>query len=130
MKNIKSIAILVFVIMAGVGCKKEYLSIPYVDPTIPISYSTQINPIWQTSCMGSGCHNTGGIPPILTTDKSYNNLLTGGFIDPTITVPENVVLYKQLKGLDGLSEMPPSAPLSAEQMEIIKTWIIQGSKNN
>lgn len=124
------LAVLAFVLVAGVGCKKEYLSTgPYVDPNVQISYATQINPIWTMNCTGSGCHGTGGIPPVLTADKSYAQLYNGGYIDSTITVAENVLLWKNLKGLDGATPMP-ATELSAANLNLIKTWIVQGSKNN
>ncbi len=129
MKTKNKILLLLLGVLFLGACKKNYLSIPYIDPNVPVSYSAQINPIWQTSCTSSSCHAAGKIPPNLVTDKSYASLVNGGFIDSTIIVPLNVILYQQLKGLNGLTLMPPT-PLSTEQLNLISTWIIQGSKNN
>lgn len=129
MRNKKLVATLLVVLFIWTGCKKEYFTTPAVDPNVPVSYSKDINPIWQSSCLGSGCH-AGSLPPNLTTANSYSELLSGGYIDPTVTVPENVPLYKYLKGLDGLPVMPPSGQLPANKIDLIKTWIAQGSKNN
>lgn len=130
MKNRYLITTLLLVVISWAGCKKEYLTTPKIDPTIPVSYATEINPIWTSGCIASGCHNTGGIPPVLTADKSYANLYSGGYIDSTITTPANVELYKWLTGTEGRSDMGKEGNVSPAQMEKIKTWIAQGSKNN
>lgn len=123
------LAVLAFVLVAGVGCKKEYLSTGPDFSNQQISYATQINPIWQASCTGSGCHGAGGIPPVLTTDKSYAQLYSGGYIDSTNTVPTTVQLWKNLNALDGATPMP-ATKLNNESLNLIETWIKQGSKNN
>lgn len=129
MKNRYLITTLMLVLISWAGCKKEYVTTPVIDQTIPISYKTQIEPIWTAGCLGSGCH-TADIDPILTVNQSYSNLLGGAFIAPTITNAENVSLYQSLMATNGKKLMPPAGKLTTAELNLIKTWIAQGSKNN
>jgi len=77
--------------------------------TSNVTYSGKIAPIISSSCATSGCH-----PDF----ASYSNLKVrvdnGNFA--------NRVLVKK--------DMPPSGPLSANQLAQIQKWLNQGAPNN
>lgn len=125
---------LIFGALFLVSCEKEYYSTTDnsapIDPSVPISYSTSINPIFTASCLGSGCHIAGGPPPTLTADKSYDQLTMLGYVDADTpdTIPDNSVLYQRMTSLT--KPMPPSGKLAQSKIDAIALWIKQGSKNN
>ncbi len=97
------------------------------EPLIPItdtlSYATDIQPIFNLSCNGSGCHAKGGFDPDLSPENSYNALFAENLID--VAAPENSKLYLSVvKG--GSME---SFAKSGDAQKIL-TWIQQGAQNN
>lgn len=89
-----------------------------------VSFKNDVDPIFIKNCVTSGCHDA--IPahsPSLVTEKSYNALLQGQYIN--INEPEKSNLYVELN-----SGMPPAGPLSVNEMKIILAWITEGAKNN
>jgi hypothetical protein len=110
------------------SCEKEYIPGPApVDLTVPVSFSGKIIPIFTTNCLGSGCHGTGGITPILTADKAYSELTTKGFVTDSTTIGNNA-LYVSMTSTD--APMPPGGLLSNDKIDLVKTWILQGFENN
>ena len=104
-----------------------YDELPPENIVIPdvVSYSTDIQPIFNQSCIG--CHNPGSVEPDLTNPNSYNILINDGWV-----VPENAngsVLYKSLIG-DGAPLMPPNGALSDGKITLVQKWINQGALNN
>lgn len=117
-----------------VSCEKDYLSTidtsTPIDPSVPISFSGSIAPIFTTNCLGSGCHIAGGPSPILTADKAYDQLTMLGYVDADTpdTIPTASKLYKRL--IDTAKPMPPNGKLAASKISAVALWIQQGSKNN
>jgi hypothetical protein len=134
MKNTYKLLVLLFGTILWVSCEKEYYSTTdnsiVIDPSVPISYSAVIKPIFTSSCLGSGCHDNGGNPPTLTADKSYDQITMLGYVDADTpdTIPENSLLYKRIIGTS--KPMPPDGKLSQGKIDAIALWIKQGSKNN
>lgn len=134
----KYILILFLGMIALASCKKDYLttsappdsSLPPIDTTKAISYSASIAPIFVAKCMGSGCHINGGQSPVLTADKSYDQLTQLGYVDAATpdTIPANSKLYQRLMGTT--KPMPPSGKLSSSITDAVALWIKQGSQNN
>ncbi|MDP3312403.1 hypothetical protein [Lutibacter sp.] len=89
--------------------------------TTEVSYATDIVPLWS-QC--TGCH--GSIKPTLNIN-SYTNLLNGYVIAGDAN---NSVLYKSLLGTGGISLMPPGSKWPQSKIDLVKTWINQGAKNN
>lgn len=77
--------------------------------------------------MGSGCHNTGGISPILTPDKAYSELVDNGFVADSVVIANNP-LYVSMTSLT--NPMPQDALLASDKVDKVKTWILQGYENN
>jgi hypothetical protein len=94
-----------------------------------VYFQNQILPILTSNCAMSGCHNA-------IDKKEGVNLSTYSAIIKTAEVkPFNAnksELYEVLleSDPDKIMPRPPAAPLSTTQIELIKTWINQGAKNN
>lgn len=108
------------------GCEKDYVYIPKLDVTTPVSYSADIQPIWNTSCTGGPCHDVGSMDPDLTAANSYNALMTGGYVD-TVNAASSI-LYVRMT--DSNDPMPPGGVLTATETNKVLAWIEQGAKNN
>lgn len=96
-----------------------------IDPEVPISYETQIMPIWKTDCVD--CHN-GAVAPDLRPENSYAALINGGYVIKGDA--ENSILYQTLIWADGVSRMPIQYKLSNSEIELVEVWINQGAENN
>ena len=112
--------------MIIIGCEKDYLVPKKVEIDFPVSFSKDVTPIFTQSCAIASCHTNGGIPPILTADKAYDQLMGLGYVDTTNV--EGSILYVRLTSTT--KPMPPSGQLPAEQIAYIHAWIDQGALNN
>ena len=65
------------------SCAKDTVKPPQstVDTTQKVSFESDIQPIFTSSCLGSLCHS-GSAAPNLTVGKAYNDLISGGFLSP------------------------------------------------
>ncbi|HCE54317.1 MAG TPA: hypothetical protein DER05_04605 [Lutibacter sp.] len=99
--------------------------LPEVElPPVPgVSFTTDIQPIFTANC--AGCH-TASLAPDLRQGNAYAAIVNGTFIVPNSI--DNSVLYQRLIGNGNL--MPPSGPLTAAKLNLVKSWIEQGAKNN
>lgn len=106
------------------------------DPTVAISFSTQIRPLTQRSpggCMSChGASQTSGF-----TLGSYEGLRRGGINTGTrIIVPGNPCdsLIVQKLGLAPPfgARMPYNGPpyFSAAELQLVRDWIAEGARNN
>jgi hypothetical protein len=116
-------------ILAISGCNKTTTVVknPGADITATMSFSSDIAPIFSTSCALSGCHVPGGKVPDLTTANAYKSLSSGSYFKAND--PDNSVLMLWLTGKKS-PVMPlgngPNAQINAK----IYAWINQGAKNN
>lgn len=102
------------------GCKYDFIlpeEVPPIDTSKPVSFSTQIAPIFAEKC--NSCHNNQS--PRLTADVAYAQLVpayvnTGSPANSKIyTVPSSGTHY---------------AKVSATQAALILAWITDGAKDN
>ncbi len=113
-----------------------------VGPPQPVSYASQVQPIWTATCIGMACHDSTqpqtGME--LTAAVSYANLVgrTGVLCTavPLVTpgAPNESYLMSKLQGsgpcMQG-SRMPKGAPaLPSTQLKVIRDWITNGAPNN
>ena len=103
--------------------------------TLPlVSFSNQIQPIFNSQC--TGCHGgNGGLT--ITAGASYNNLVN---VNAQSSCPSlkrvlpndaaNSVLYKKVSGTTCGSQMPQGGSLSTSDIALIRDWINQGASNN
>src|ERR1044071_2718518 len=97
---------------------------PYNNPN-GVCYQTQIEPIINSNCAKSGCHDgTGEETPALT---SYNDVIK--FVKPGR--PGNSKLVEVITG-HGEDFMPPAPnqPLTQDQINLIQLWILEGAGND
>jgi hypothetical protein len=125
----KKLTYLAIVLLAGaigfISCQKEYFPPVELDESTPVSFKSEVLPIFTASCLGSGCHQNGGASPNLTADLAYSSLVDGGLIDTL--QPEKSVLYDRIK-IKG--DMPKSGKLPETQIQKILLWIKQGAKDS
>lgn len=95
-------------------------------PDKELSFTADIQPIFDASCNSAGCHNTGGIAPDLSAGKSYDALTNGNYLKTGD--PEGSELYKWMKGDEDIP-MPVSGPNATYNATVLE-WIKQGAKNN
>jgi hypothetical protein len=122
---IKVMRLLMLVLISSIlfqSCEYEWIEPDEAEIPDVISYSSNIQPIFNRSCNTSGCHATGGPAPDLTTENSYNALLSGGYVNNEN--PESSSLYTSVKfGSMQVYAQPSDA-------EYILRWIQQGALNN
>ncbi|HWB00472.1 MAG TPA: c-type cytochrome domain-containing protein, partial [Pirellulales bacterium] len=105
-----------------------------VDPSNTveaISFYEQVRPILQANC--NGCHQPAkaGGKYVMT---AFDKLLAGGESEQAAIVPghpEKSYLVDQITPEGDRAQMPKErAPLSADDIETIRTWIAQGAKDD
>jgi hypothetical protein len=100
-QHIKAISVFVMSILIAFfySCKKKETT-PTPQSTLPatVSFSENIMPIFNKSCVQSGCHSGGTAAAAnldLTSNMAYSQLFAKHDID-TVT-PNNSVLYNELQ---------------------------------
>jgi hypothetical protein len=94
-----------------------------------VYFQNQILPFLAASCAQPGCHDAATAEDgVMLTD--YFNIVTTGDVEPFD--PNDSEIYETITDSDLDDRMPPAGedPLSAEQIEMIYTWIAQGAQNN
>lgn len=117
---------LTIVLLLGCYKDKTIVSETGADITRPVSFTGDIMTIFNNSCNSSGCHNTGGKAPDLTTANAYNSLMNGGYINTE--QPESSELFLKMTGKRG-SPMPLSG-INKDYNALVLAWIKQGALNN
>ena len=127
MKNI--IKTLVVIMCMGSLNSCYYDNPPEMEPydCATVSYETDIQPLWDASCLG-GCHSdVGSIPPVLMDDVSWTNLTGLNYVDTDD--PEESSLYKAVAHIS--NPMPPGQPMIPQlDLDKILCWISEGAANN
>ena len=107
-----------------------------------VSYSDDIQPIWDANCQSRGCHPGGGAPFSLDRFVSWSNLWftpvtnmsCGAIYRVQPGSPDSSLAYTMVSGRTSCSRMPlsldPGDSLDIIDQEKIKTWILQGAENN
>ena len=93
-----------------------------------VYFQQEVLPLIVSSCAMSGCHDAASAQDgvVLT---SYSTIMNTG--DVKAGQPNNSELYEVLIETDPDKIMPPPpASLTAAQIQLIKTWIKQGARNN
>ena len=127
MKNLlKYTGLLLLVIIGLSGCYKDIV-IPQLasdpdGPPQPVSFSTELKPLFAAKCTDAGCHVTGAHKPYLTPDISYTQIVNGGFVN--LALPKESILYKNIYG-----EMSQYISSSADKQKVYD-WIRNGAPNN
>ena len=138
--------IMVLVIVVG-SCKHEPLEQPLTnspaggngdgggstdsstcDPD-SVYFEQQILPLLVSSCAIPGCHDPGTAEDGVILN-SFTNIVSTADVDPFD--PNGSDLYEVITEDDPDKFMPPPGeypPLSADEVELIRNWILQGAQN-
>ncbi len=128
MKKLIKIVITVCVLFMLQSCYYDTVytvEAPPVDPEEPVSYETQILPIWKNDCVD--CHK-GSVAPDLRPENSYADLLNNGWVIPGNSAGS--LLYESVAWTGGASRMPIEYKLTETEIQLIQLWIDQGAENN
>lgn len=132
----RCLLMVVLLALAMGGCSDEG------DPTGPdigdgpVTFSGTIQPIFNARCTDH--HGPGGSGGLnLREGASYDNLV--GFVSPNYSAPrvakgdpDASVLYNKVAGTEVFGQQMPAGqtPLTAPQIEAIRTWIADGAERN
>lgn len=123
MKTLKLIfAILIMALMFS-GCKYDFIvqeELP--DPNEEVSFAEDIEPIFQGQC--TGCHNTGGTRPDLSTGNAFTSIKSTRYLN--MDNPEESLIYTKPHP----SNTGSHPKYTVAQAALILTWIQQGAENN
>jgi WD40 repeat protein len=102
-----------------------------VQPADPVSFHLQVEPILRSKCQG--CHQPakpqGGMD--LTSLQSIYAAGESGEVAVIPGDPENSELMRQITPEDGWAAMPKDLePLHPAEIELIRSWILQGAKDD
>lgn len=121
---------LVFVVLlAGViGCYKDKTVVLDTgdEVTRPVSFASDVIPIFNASCNGSGCHSSGGKSPDLSAANAFSNLFSGNYIN--VSDAANSELMKWMTGKK--STPMPTSGINKDYNALVLAWIKQGAENN
>ena len=105
--------------------------------TLTAATLAQVREVFAVSCTFSGCHS-GGEPAAglsLEGDFAAHIVVVASGQRPDFKLvdpgnPNESYLLIKVRGDDEIvsQQMPPGAPLAAEQVEIIRAWIASGAK--
>jgi len=125
MKRVKSSMVLLFFALwigfTMFSCEKYSYEPPELNPDTPISFSEDVQIIFNNKCIS--CHG-GGINPDLRINNSYNALNDGRYIadDPESNAAQSLLYTKLADG--------HVADLSDIELQTILYWIQQGAEDN
>ena len=133
MKQYINTLIIIIVILTLVSC---YNDIGPIEPDMSgadILFTNDVQPIFTQNCIQ--CH-TSYDSLNLTEGNSYNEIVNmnsysydGLLVTPN--EPDNSVLFNKINNSNNYgANMPLGDFLSANEIAIIKQWIIEGAKNN
>jgi hypothetical protein len=130
-KSIRILLLFVFTVVTInliTGCYKDKTVVFDTgnEITRPVSFATDIAPIFNSSCSLSGCHGTGGKTPNLSNGNAFSSLISGNFVD--VNDPTSSLIYLWMTGKK--STPMPIGGINKEYNALILAWIKQGAQNN
>jgi len=130
-----AVAGMVIAALAGWSCKGTAPSGPdgspstIIFPVNNVSYSSQVQPLFDQACNSSSCHGSGTqTNPLVLASYGQAVLTVPGIVVPA--KPDASVLVLRISGSVGARMPPGEYPLNQNQINGIRTWIVEGAKNN
>ena len=120
--RIRQILVGLVLVATGAGfssCEKYQYNPPAVDPDATWSLQTDIQPIFNSSCIG--CHGGTTTSPDLRDGRSYLALTRGNYVDEPALSSE---LYSTM-----ISASHAARSTEADKLKVLY-WITQGAENN
>ena len=96
---------------------------PISDPDNPISFATQIVPIFTSRCLD--CHDNGGTAPDLSAANAYSSITNMNLVNTSN--PSTSILYEYI--LESTSSHDWRF-YSSSQDNLVLLWIQEGALNN
>ncbi len=133
--NRKGAVLILAGILALAGCSDE--GADPVVPTLPagVSFSVQVQPIFNAEC--TGCHGLNGNGGLdIREGEAYGNLVgipSQSYAGQLVMAgdPDASVLHRKLNGLPGVGDqMPLGGSLPEESRNLIRDWIAEGAPDN
>jgi mono/diheme cytochrome c family protein len=119
------VAVLIVAAVAGfagiTSCEKVRTPPAPFDSLAVMSLKTDIQPIFNSNCATASCHGSAKSPN-LSDGKSFNALLTGGYIKAPLKESR---LYLQMN-----RPHPTSGFSATNDRKKIQSWVTQGALNN
>ena len=114
----------------SLSCKDTTTSITSLNdivfPATNISYEKLVQPLFNIGCtIGTGCHNTQGQPPDLTSYGLWK-------LDPGVIMAgdtNNSRFVWCIEARPGSPLMPPARALSENQIHGLTRWVAEGAKD-
>lgn len=105
------------------ACVSDQIAPKEIAVPDEVSFATDIVPIFESSCNQAGCHNNNGIPPVLTPEAAWVNLIFFNYVDTVNS--ENSFLWTKIDDGGSMAQY-----LSDEDKAFIFQWIEQDAPNN
>ena len=100
-----------------------------VFPARDVSYTYQVQPLFNQACNAGGCHDNGPHQSALSlTSYGLAVLTVPGVVVPG--KPDGSTLVFRIEGRVGDRMPPGNFPLNQNQINGIRTWIAEGARNN
>lgn len=111
-------------------CGSLYLFVQILSAQVPakVDFARDIQPLLKDRCVE--CHGPSQQMRGLRLDRRRDAVPNRVGANGARIVPGNSaksLLYRRISGTQAGAQMPPSGPLAAEQINIIKAWIDQGA---
>jgi len=125
MKKLQKILILLFFSASVFSCTYDFIKkAEPINPSIPVSFATQILPIFTTDAC-TGCHKPGGEMPDYTATNAYASIISNNVV--STATPESSLLYTVP---NPITSGHTWTKYTANQAQLVLLWIQQGALNN
>jgi hypothetical protein len=125
MKRSQTILFLFFISVAVSSCTYDFIKkAEPINPSTPVSFATQILPIFSTDAC-TGCHKAGGQMPDYSIANAYASIISNNVVNTT--TPTSSLLYTVP---NPTTSGHTWSKLTANQAQLILLWIQQGALNN
>ncbi len=115
-----------FIFLAGCEyafVQQEEITPPTPDPNNPVSFATQIVPIFASRCLD--CHDTGGTAPDLSAANAYSSISAKNLVNTASPADSKLFDYVQPS-----TSTHAWRKYSASQASLVLLWIQEGALNN
>ncbi|TXC81661.1 hypothetical protein [Luteibaculum oceani] len=123
----KYVGVVILVGISFFACKKEKTNADPINTSaiscadVDSTFASGVRPIIAKSCAIAGCHKSPGRGGVIL--ESYEQISTE-------SQKSRFLIAIKRSGENGVSPMPPSNPLTAEEVKSISCWIDAGSLDN
>ncbi len=94
-----------------------------------VYFANDIQPLITSHCAKSGCHDGTSDEDEAEILSTYTDIMNSGFVE-AFEANNSEMIEVLTEGGDDRMPPSPEEPLTAAQIELLKTWINQGARNN